>query len=97
MTGFGKKGIGIKGSSRWQKERIHTDFLPANGLGVRVETEEDSLVDEGVLLLCPGTFLDFLAGRADNRLNLVTVDQAGDVGVGDLGCRKARSGESAIK
>jgi hypothetical protein len=68
--------------------------LPANSLGVRVETEKDSLVDEGVLLLCPGTLLDFLASRADDGLNFVAVDQSGDVGVGDLGGREAGSGES---
>jgi hypothetical protein len=68
--------------------------LPANGLGVRVETEEDSLVDEGVLLLCPGTFLDFLASRANNGLDLVAVDQASNVRVGDLGGREAESGKS---
>jgi len=68
--------------------------LPANGLGVRVETEEDGLVDKGVLLLCPGTFLDFLASRADNGLDLVAVDQASNVRVGDLGGREAESGKS---
>jgi hypothetical protein len=68
--------------------------LPANGLGVRVETEEDSLVDKGVLLLCPGTFLDFLASRANNRLDLITVDQASDIRVGDLGGREAESRKS---
>ena len=68
--------------------------MPANGLGVRVETEEDGLVDKGVLLLCPGTFLDFLASRADNGLDLVAVDQASNVWVGDLGGREAESGKS---
>ena len=68
--------------------------MPANGLGVRVKTEEDSLVDQGVLLLCPGTFLDFLASRADNGLDLVAVDQASNVWVGDLGGREAESGKS---
>lgn len=58
-------------------------------LGVRVETEEDSLVDEGVLLLCPGTFLDFLASRANNGLG-----QASNVRIGDLGGREAESGKS---
>jgi hypothetical protein len=69
--------------------------LPANGLGVRVETEEDSFVDKGILLLRPGTFLDFLASRADNGLDLVAVDQASNVRVGDLGGREAESGKSA--
>jgi len=64
---------------------LFEDLLPAQGLCVRVETEENGLVDEGVLLLRPGTFLDFLAGRADDRLDFVTVDQTGNVWVGDLG------------
>jgi len=56
--------------------------------------EENSPVDEGVLLLCPGTFLDFLASRANNGLDLVAVDQASNVRVGDLGGREAESGKS---
>ena len=68
--------------------------MPANGLGVRIQTEEDSLVDKGILLLCPGTFLDFLASGANNGLDLVAVDQASNVRVGDLGGREAESGKS---
>jgi hypothetical protein len=63
--------------------------LPAQGLGVRIETEKDSLVDERVLLLSPGTFLDFLAGRSDNRLDFIAVDQTSNIRVGDLGSREA--------
>lgn len=59
--------------------------MSAQGLGIRVQTEENTLVDEGVLLLGPGAFLDFLAGGADNGLDLSAVDEAGDIGVGDLG------------
>lgn len=68
---------------------IRTDLLSAEGLGVGVETEENGLVDEGVLLLCPGTLLNFLTSRANDGLNLVAVDQASDIGVGDLGSGEA--------
>lgn len=61
------------------------DLLPAEGLGVGVETEENGLVDKGVLLLGPGALLDLLAGRADDGLDLIGVNDAGDVGVEDLG------------
>ena len=64
-------------------------FLSALGLGIRVETEKNSLVDERVLLLGPGTFLGFLAGRSNNGLDFVAVDQASDVRVGDLSHREA--------
>ena len=55
--------------SVWMKKRKgRTDLLPAQGLSVGIETEENGLVDEGVLLLGPGTLLNFLArgeiGRA---------------------------------
>lgn len=63
--------------------------MPAQGLGVRVHTEEDAFVDEGILLLCPWAFLNFGAGGANNGLNLRAVDETGDVGVRDLGRRKA--------
>jgi hypothetical protein len=59
--------------------------LSAQSLCVGVEAEEDGLVDERVLLLRPGAFLELLAGRANDGLDLIAVDQAGDVGVGDLG------------
>ena len=59
--------------------------MPAQGLGVGVETEENGLVDEGILLLGPGTLLNFLASGADDRLNFVTVDEASNIGVCDLG------------
>jgi hypothetical protein len=66
-------------------EKGHTEFVSAKGLRVGVEAEEDGLVDKGVLLLRPWALLELLAGGAHDGLNLVAVDQAGDVGVGDLG------------
>jgi len=67
------------------------DFSPAQGLGVRVETEKDSLVDERVLLLSPGAFLDFLASRSDNGLDFIAVDQTSNIRV-----RNLSSGEDVI-
>ncbi len=63
--------------------------MPAQRLCIGIETEEDSLVDQGVLLLGPGTLLDFLTSGANDRLDFVAVDEAGDVGVRDLGVGKA--------
>lgn len=68
-----------------RKKRVRTELLPADGLGVGVETEEDTLVAEGVLVLRPGTLLDLGVGGTDDGLDLSAVDQPGDVGVGDLG------------
>lgn len=66
-----------------------TEFLPANGLGVGVETEEDALVDQWVLMLSPWTLGDLGVGRSDNGLDHSAVDDASDIGVGDLGSGKA--------
>lgn len=82
--------LGLLGGLRLQALLLE-EFLTANGLGVRVEAEEHGLVDKRVLLLCPGAFLDLLASRANDGLDFVAVDEAGDVGVGDLG-----SGEDVI-
>ena len=71
------------------RSRIRTKLLPADGLRVRVETEQNALVDEGVLVLRPRALLVLGVGGANDRLDLVAVDEASDVGVGDL-----RSGEA---
>ena len=65
--------------------------MPAQGLGVGVETEENGLVDEGVLLLGPGTLLNFLASGSDDGLDFVTVDETSNIGVRDL-----RGGQAGI-
>ena len=65
-----------------------TEFLPAEGLRVGVQTEEDTLVDEGVLVLRPGALLVLRVCGANDRLNFVAVDETGDIGVGDLRRRK---------
>lgn len=69
--------------------------MSAKRLGVRVQTEENGLIDEGVLLLRPGALLDLLPSRSNNGLDLVAVDQTGNVGVGDLGGGEA-SGKMRI-
>ena len=66
-----------------------TQLLPAESLGVGVEAEENTLVDEGVLVLRPGALLVLRVCGANDRLNLVAVDETGDIGVGDLRRRKA--------
>jgi len=62
-----------------------TEFLLPQDLRVRVQTEKNAPIVEGILLLGPGTFLDFLACRTNNRLDLSAIDETGDVGVGYLG------------
>jgi hypothetical protein len=52
----------------------HTKLVSAKGLGIWVETEKDSLVDQGILLLCPGALLDLLACRTDDRLDFIAVN-----------------------
>jgi len=64
------------------------ELLTTESLGVRVESEENGLVLEGVLLLGEWPLGDSLAGWSDNRLDLVRVDETGDVGGGDLGGRE---------
>jgi len=66
--------------------RLLGDFLPAENLCVRVEAEEGSLVDEGVVADIPAANGggDRL-GRADNRLDFVRVNDTGNIGVGDFG------------
>ena len=61
-----------------------TDFLPAESFSVGVQTEENALVDKGVLVLRPGALLVFRVRGAHDGLNLVAVDEASDVGVANL-------------
>ena len=63
---------------------VLTEFLPANSLGVRVEAEEDALVDQWVLVLSPWALGDLRVGRSDDGLDLRAVDNASDIWVGDL-------------
>ena len=59
--------------------------MPANRLGVRVKAEEDTSVDEWILLLCPRAFLSLLTSLADDGLDFTAVDNTCDVRVADLG------------
>lgn len=67
---------------------IRTQLLPAEGLRVRVETEENLLVGERVLVLGPRAAGDLGVGGADDGMDLGAVDEVGDIRVGDLGCRE---------
>lgn len=62
-----------------------TKLLSADGLGVRVETEQNTLVDQWVLVLRPGALLDFRVGRPNDGLDLSAVNETSHVGVGDFG------------
>lgn len=77
--------------NRWSGKRL-TEFVSAQSLCVWVQAEEDSFVDERVLFLCPRTFLYLLPCGAYNRLDLIAVDQASNIRVGDL-----RGGETVEK
>ena len=78
----------------WVKNTtVLTQFLPANSLGVGVEAEEDTLVDQWVLVLGPRTLGDLGVGRSDNGLNHGAVDDASDIGVGDLGRGETEKGQ----
>jgi len=56
-------------------------------LGIRIQLNEDTEVLEWVLLL--GTVLDHLLGSTENGLDFVRVDDTVEIGVDDLGVRKA--------
>lgn len=71
------------------KSQLLTELLSANGLCVGVETEQDTLVDQWVLVLSPGTFLDFGIGGSDDRLDLSAVDETSDIRISDFGRRQA--------
>ena len=73
------------------ENEVRTQLLPAEGLGVGVEAEENTLVNEGVLVLRPGALLVLVVGGTDDRLDLVAVDETGDVGVGDLSGGETKS------
>ena len=88
---FALDGLGMERMSIGRgRVRGRTEFLSTEDLGVRVEAEENSLVVQGVLLLCPRSLLDLGVGGTDDGLDFGAVDETGDVGVGDLGGRKAR-------
>lgn len=63
---------------------VLTELLAADGLRVGVQAEENALVDKGVLVLRPGALLVLGARRTDDGLDLIGVDETGDVRVADL-------------
>ena len=67
--------------------------MPANGLGVGIEAEENTLVDQWILVLGPWAPGDLGVGRSDSSLDHRAIDDASDIGVGDLGGREAGDGE----
>lgn len=69
-----------------------TQLLPAEGLSIGVEAEQHALVDKRVLVLGPWALLVLLVRGTDDGLNLIAVDETGDIGVADLGGGEA--GES---
>lgn len=68
-----------------------TELLATKGFCVGVEAEKNSLVAERVLLLGPRPLLDLLTCGADDRLDLRAVDDASNIGVGDLGRGEAEA------
>ena len=81
------------GECRSGNPTVLTEFLPANGLGVGIETEEDTLVDQWVLVLSPWTLGDLGVGRSDNSLDRGAVDDTSDIWVGYLGGGEAENCE----
>ena len=67
--------------------------MPANGLCVRIEAEEDTLVCQWVLVLSPWALCNLGVGRSDNSLDGGAVDNTGDIRVGYLGGGEAEDSE----
>lgn len=60
-------------------------LLSSQSLGVRVESEQDGLVSQGVLLLGEGPLGQGLTGGSNDGLNFIRVDDSGDIVGRDLG------------
>ena len=75
-------------------EGIRTELLAADGLSVRVQAEENALVNQGVLVLRPGALLVLGVRGADDGLDLIAVDDAGNIGVGDLRRRETATAKA---
>ena len=67
------------------------DLVADRCLGVGVETEENTTVTQRVLLLGEGTLGLLGTSLPDDALDLIRVDDTGNVGVGDLSHRKAEA------
>lgn len=82
-TGFGLLGLLLVFLSL--ETFLSEQLVSADSLRVGVQTEEDGPVDQRVLLLSPRTLLGLWTGGADDGLNLGAVNDASDIGVGNLG------------
>ena len=58
-----------------------TEFLTTERLGIGIQAEENSTVDERVLFLRPRAFVVFGVGGANDSLNLCAVDETADIRV----------------
>ena len=58
-----------------------TEFLAKDDLRIGLRTEENILVDKGVLVLRSATFFMLRVGVTNNGLDLVAVDETGDTRV----------------
>jgi hypothetical protein len=67
--------------------KLLTEFLTAQRLCIRVKAEQNTLVDQRVLLLRPRPLVQLGLCRANHGLDLVTVNKPSDVRIGDLGSR----------
>lgn len=59
--------------------------MPTNSFGVGIETEENTLVSQWVLVLSPRAPGNLGASRANDTLDHGAVNDTSDIGVGDLG------------
>lgn len=64
-----------------------TEFLTAQRFCIWIKAEQNSLVDQRVLLLRPRPLVRLGLCRANHGLDLVTVNEPSNVRVGDLGSR----------
>jgi len=72
---------------------VLTEFLPANSLCVGIEAEEDTFVDQWILVLRPWALGDLGICRSDNSLDHRAVDDTCDIWIGYLGGGEAKGCE----
>lgn len=71
--------------------------MPDLCLSVGIETEKNAPVDQGILLLSPGTLLYFSTGGTNNGLDFVAVDETGNIRVRNLGGRETKKMKISFK
>lgn len=67
----------------WLFDLLGAQLLSRVSLGVRVQSQQNLLVLQWVLLQDVGSLLSGLASRSNDFLDFSRVDQSGDIGVGD--------------